>query len=389
MGLTRKCFRKNISSTNIILKSAAGPIDPIQKLYADKVIQYGTKKEASGEIFVDGTKEDKALLEEELDKIGQSFGGGKGVDMISFPSFKFKDPIIDATDPLSEEIFFVTGVSEVEKIRNEVLVLKSHVDRLNKERDELTVKMEEEDNISSLAIHELQSENEKLGRHIQSLHMDSSELKEKNKVEIEAKGFELNEMKSSLANSNKNLTKLESENKDLTKNLSLVMQEKLKMEEELQEKEKLTEEIESLQRGMDTLKEKNNAQMDSLNLNLNELKSSLAESSEKLSKLENEKNDVSNKFFAAMEEKARMEEEIENQISTLKRAHEAEVRSLQTQLEEAQTTKDHRQNFSQGLEKQLENSNREGSEQNNGVSSKKKDIKAVENKLDDKTTLNK
>ena len=74
-----------------------------------KVIQYGTKKEASGEIFVDGTKEDKALLEEELDKIGQSFGGGKGVDMISFPSFKFKDPIIDSTDPLSEEIFFVTG----------------------------------------------------------------------------------------------------------------------------------------------------------------------------------------------------------------------------------------------------------------------------------------
>ena len=52
----------------------------------------------------------------------------------------------------------------------------------------------------------------------------------------EAKGFELDEMKSSLANSNKNLTKLESENKDLTKNLSLVMQEKLKMEEELQEK---------------------------------------------------------------------------------------------------------------------------------------------------------
>ena len=164
---------------------------------------------------------------------------------------------------------------------------------------------------------------------------------------------------------------------------------------------------------MNTLKEKNNAQMDSLNLNLNELKSSLAESSEKLSKLENEKKDVSNKFFAAMEEKARMEEEIENQISTLKRgkgiikvqckrlitykvlmlqnlvyvsficilAHEAEVRSLQTQLEEAQTTKDHRQTFSQGLEKQLENSNREGSEQNNGVSSKKKDIKAVENKV--------
>ena len=121
----------------------------------------------------------------------------------------------------------------------------------------MTLKMEEEDNISSLAIHELQSENvrwsfsfllgfyvyfhfvssvaitfqEKLGRHIQSLHMDSSELKERNKVEIEAKGFELNEMKSSLANSNKNLTKLESENKDLTKNLSLVMQEKLKMEE--------------------------------------------------------------------------------------------------------------------------------------------------------------
>ena len=74
-----------------------------------KTIQYGTKKKASGEIFVDGTKEDEALLKEELDKIAQSFGGGKGVDMISFPSFKFKDPILDASDPLSEEIFFVKG----------------------------------------------------------------------------------------------------------------------------------------------------------------------------------------------------------------------------------------------------------------------------------------
>ena len=49
------------------------------------------------------------MLKEELDKIAQSYGGGKGIDMVSFPSFRFKEPSIDTTDALSDEIFFVKG----------------------------------------------------------------------------------------------------------------------------------------------------------------------------------------------------------------------------------------------------------------------------------------
>ena len=36
-GLSRNSLTNNISTTNIILNSAAGPTDPIQQLYADKV----------------------------------------------------------------------------------------------------------------------------------------------------------------------------------------------------------------------------------------------------------------------------------------------------------------------------------------------------------------
>ena len=56
-----------------------------------KVVQYGTKKKESASIFVDGTKEDEDALKEDLNKIAETYGGGKGVDMLSFPSFKFKD----------------------------------------------------------------------------------------------------------------------------------------------------------------------------------------------------------------------------------------------------------------------------------------------------------
>ena len=141
-GLSRNSLTNNISTTNIILNSAAGPTDPIQQLYADKVsilvnlpsfsirgwiilqhdylnnsrhsimfkvVQYGSKKKESASIFVDGTKEDEDALKEDLNKIAETYGGGKGVDMLSFPSFKFKEPAIDTTDTLSEEIFFVKG----------------------------------------------------------------------------------------------------------------------------------------------------------------------------------------------------------------------------------------------------------------------------------------
>merc|ERR1711994_490452 len=235
-GLSRTNLTNNLSTTNLILNAAAGPTDPIQQLYADKVVQYGSKKKESASIFVDGTKQDEDALKEDLDKIAETYGGGKGVDMLSFPAFKFKEPAIDTTDTLSEEIFFVKGKTEADQIRNETMKLKSQVDQLSQERDELILKMEEEESVASLALHELQSANDNLVAEIQSLHSNSNEMKEKNKAEIDAITLVLNETKSSLANSIERATTFEAEKEELVKKLAQAIEESAKMEIELEGK---------------------------------------------------------------------------------------------------------------------------------------------------------
>ena len=49
--------------------------------------------------------------------------------------------------------------TEADQIRNETMKLKSQVDQLSQERDELILKMEEEESVANLALHELQSAN--------------------------------------------------------------------------------------------------------------------------------------------------------------------------------------------------------------------------------------
>merc|ERR1712036_32676 len=82
--------RRNFGASTVALKTAA--TDPIQKLFADKVGEYAQKKTASGGKLVDASKEAEASLQEELDKVAQSFGGGKGIDMTAFPVFNFQEP---------------------------------------------------------------------------------------------------------------------------------------------------------------------------------------------------------------------------------------------------------------------------------------------------------
>ena len=124
-------IRRNFGASYALLKPAAAATDPIQKLFADKVSnvtlffsfkrtcqsifvfgfttidpkiqfmylfqtkEYAQKKQASGGKLVDATKEVETALQEELDKVAQSYGGGAGVDMKAFPSFQHKDPVID------------------------------------------------------------------------------------------------------------------------------------------------------------------------------------------------------------------------------------------------------------------------------------------------------
>ena len=122
-------IKRNIGVSYVALKPAAAAIDPIQKLFAEKVSnsmfetiftilclndpgfkpmiinftytcgfqtkEYAQKKQASGGKLVDATKETEAALQEELDKVAGAYGGGAGVDMKAFPSLEHKDPVLD------------------------------------------------------------------------------------------------------------------------------------------------------------------------------------------------------------------------------------------------------------------------------------------------------
>lgn len=35
-------------------------------------------------------------LKSELEKVARQYGGGQGVDMTKFPTFKFEDPVLDS-----------------------------------------------------------------------------------------------------------------------------------------------------------------------------------------------------------------------------------------------------------------------------------------------------
>ena len=67
--------------------------------------EYATKKESVGGKLVGASKEVEDSLQEELDKVAQSYGGGKGVEMTAFPTFEFKDPTIDTVDLICDDNF--------------------------------------------------------------------------------------------------------------------------------------------------------------------------------------------------------------------------------------------------------------------------------------------
>lgn len=63
-------------------------LDPIQKLFVDKIREYKAKRQTSGGP-VDTGPEYQQELDKELYKLKQMYGGG---DMNTFPTFKFQDP---------------------------------------------------------------------------------------------------------------------------------------------------------------------------------------------------------------------------------------------------------------------------------------------------------
>ncbi|XP_013961751.1 ATP synthase-coupling factor 6, mitochondrial-like [Canis lupus baileyi] len=79
-------LRRNIVVTAVAFNKE---LDPVQKLFMDKIREYRTKCQTSGGP-VDTGPEYQQDLEKELFKLKQMYGKA---DMNTFPDFKFEDPM--------------------------------------------------------------------------------------------------------------------------------------------------------------------------------------------------------------------------------------------------------------------------------------------------------
>ncbi|XP_066226027.1 ATP synthase-coupling factor 6, mitochondrial isoform X2 [Saccopteryx leptura] len=84
-------LRRNIGVTAVAFNK---DLDPVQKLFVDKIREYRTKRQSSGGP-VDTGPEYQQDLERELFKLKQMYGKA---DMNTFPDFKFEDPKFEAIE---------------------------------------------------------------------------------------------------------------------------------------------------------------------------------------------------------------------------------------------------------------------------------------------------
>uniref|UniRef100_A0A8C6V9R4 ATP synthase peripheral stalk subunit F6, mitochondrial n=1 Tax=Neogobius melanostomus TaxID=47308 RepID=A0A8C6V9R4_9GOBI len=87
VGLT---LRRNIGLSAVVFNKARD-LDPVQKLFLDKIRDYKVKSQAAGGIVEGGATFEKNL-NEEVSKLQRLYGGG---DLTKFPDFKFTDPKLD------------------------------------------------------------------------------------------------------------------------------------------------------------------------------------------------------------------------------------------------------------------------------------------------------
>ncbi|XP_038389682.1 LOW QUALITY PROTEIN: ATP synthase-coupling factor 6, mitochondrial-like isoform X1 [Canis lupus familiaris] len=84
-------LKRNIGVTAVAFNKE---LDPVQKLFVDKIREYRTKRQTSGGP-VDTGPESQRDLERELFKLKQMYGKA---DMNTFPDFKFEDPKFEVLD---------------------------------------------------------------------------------------------------------------------------------------------------------------------------------------------------------------------------------------------------------------------------------------------------
>ncbi|CAN2387627.1 ATP synthesis coupled proton transport [Pristimantis euphronides] len=82
--------RRNIGLTAVAFNKTR-ELDPIQKLFVDKIHDYRTKSQSSGGP-VDAGAEYQKDLNEDVAKLQRLYGGGT---MEKFPEFKFEEPKLE------------------------------------------------------------------------------------------------------------------------------------------------------------------------------------------------------------------------------------------------------------------------------------------------------
>ncbi|XP_007565348.1 ATP synthase peripheral stalk subunit F6, mitochondrial [Poecilia latipinna] len=83
-------LRRNIGISAVVFNKAKD-LDPIQKLFLDKIRDYSSKSQASGGV-VDAGPEFQKNMSEEVAKLQRLYGGG---DLNKFPDFKFSEVKFD------------------------------------------------------------------------------------------------------------------------------------------------------------------------------------------------------------------------------------------------------------------------------------------------------
>ncbi|XP_039649629.1 LOW QUALITY PROTEIN: ATP synthase-coupling factor 6, mitochondrial [Perca fluviatilis] len=83
-------LRRNIG-ISAVLFNRAKDLDPIQKLFLDKIRDYNAKSKISGGIVEGGASYQKNVSEEVI-KLQRLYGGG---DLAKFPDFKFSEPKLE------------------------------------------------------------------------------------------------------------------------------------------------------------------------------------------------------------------------------------------------------------------------------------------------------
>ncbi|XP_073699232.1 ATP synthase-coupling factor 6, mitochondrial-like [Garra rufa] len=83
-------LRRNIGLSAVVFNKAKD-LDPVQKLFLDKIREYNTKSKAAGGVVDSGPAYQKNLTEE-MTKLQRLYGGG---DLTKFPQFKFPEPKLE------------------------------------------------------------------------------------------------------------------------------------------------------------------------------------------------------------------------------------------------------------------------------------------------------